>query len=86
MYATIKLTPATFYGLRVLHGKPGENTFVALPPELWRSAGRCDCDYCKGGEGFWDTLAIPPDDKLDRKGIDRNSGTYTVHYPALQPR
>lgn len=80
----MEITPLTFYGLPVLNGKQGENTFVALPRELWRAAGRCDCSHCKGGMGFWDTLAIPPDDKTDRNGIDRNSGTYTVHYPELQ--
>lgn len=61
-----------FYPDKKEHG-----IFVALPKEAWQSAGRCNCPVCKGGEGFWDTLAIPP----------KGKGTaYTVHYPALQTR
>lgn len=46
--------------------------FVRLPRELWRSCGSCDCPRCRGGEGFWDTLAVPTDGR---------GHTYTVHHP-----
>jgi hypothetical protein len=54
----------------------GDTIFLPLPPELWRSCGPCACPDCKGGEGFWDTIAIAknPDPK-------KPDFTWTVHCP-----
>jgi hypothetical protein len=59
--------------LRIIRFADGAR-FIPLPQELWRSAGRCDCSFCKGQEGFWDTLAV---DEIGER-------TRTVHFPALQ--
>jgi hypothetical protein len=59
--------------LRVIRFADGAR-FIPLPQELWRSAGRCDCSFCKGQEGLWDTLVV------DEIG----AWTRTVHCPALQ--
>jgi hypothetical protein len=56
--------------------------YVPLPRAAWRSAGRCDCKVCKGGEGFWDTLAIPAPCEPG-PGTDP-AHTWTVHMPELQ--
>jgi hypothetical protein len=48
--------------------------FVRLPEALWRSAGKCLCQVCKGREGFWDTLAVPPPGSI-------SDHAYTVHHP-----
>jgi len=59
--------------------------YIPLPREAWRSAGRCDCPYCKGGEGFWDTLAIPPPPAPGARAERVDFGhTWTVHFPELQ--
>jgi hypothetical protein len=54
----------------------GDTIFLRLPRDLWRSCGRCDCDSCKGTEGFWDTLAVAATAPAD--GSDH---AWTVHYP-----
>ncbi len=63
----------------VFYSEDGETIWIPLPKNLWRSAGRCNCPYCKGEEGFWDTLAVPakkdPDKLLPH--------TWNVHYPEL---
>jgi len=76
----IELTAATLQGMRVF--VVGGHQFIRLPRELWRSAGKCSCQYCKGGEGFWDTLAITGEGKAGPHGPT----TYTVHMPELQKR
>ena len=48
--------------------------FVRLPRALWRSAGICACTVCKGREGFWDTLSVPPPGSV-------SDTAYTVHHP-----
>ena len=60
-------------GLNIYVNKDNTARYIALPQNAWRSAGRCDCKYCKGAEGFWDTLVVP------------NTGsTFNVHCPELQ--
>ena len=54
----------------------GHAVLVRLPKELWRSAGRCDCPTCKGGEGFWDSLAVPTD----------GGPCWTVHCPVFKSK
>lgn len=60
---------------------PKGNTFVVLPRALWRSAGICDCKFCKRREGFWDTLAIPP---KASPSSPTNAEPYPVHHPGLR--
>jgi hypothetical protein len=60
-------------GLHIYRTKDGRSRFIALPRELWRSAGKCACPYCQGKEGSWDTLAVGSDGGF----------TFTVHFPAL---
>ncbi|APU88947.1 hypothetical protein Rctr197k_146 [Virus Rctr197k] len=60
-------------GLSVI-GRHGNTIFVRLPKELWRSCGPCACAYCKGAEGFWDTLAVPIAEKAGER-------TCPVHHP-----
>jgi hypothetical protein len=70
-------------GQRVI--RRANTIFVPLPQKAWRSAGICDCDHCKGSEGFWDTLAITENPELSkRKGW--NDTTWTVHAPEFQPQ
>lgn len=65
-------------GAATFLSKDGSTAFVRLPRELWRSAGICHCPHCKGGEGFWDTLAV------STKLVDgRNTTAWTVHYPVF---
>jgi len=47
--------------------------YIPLPHLARHSAGRCDCAHCKGSEGFYDTLAVAPE----------QSWTWTVHMPEL---
>ena len=58
----------------------GNTILIPLPRDLWRSAGRCDCPYCKGQEGFWDTLAVSATPPI------RHDSTWTVHAPAAHGR
>ena len=60
-------------GQPVYFHKDRDTLYVALPRELWRSAGPCDCAHCKGKEGFWDTVAVSPS----------KAYTWTVHAPEL---
>lgn len=63
-------------GLRVFTPEDDQDAgtrYVPLPRELWASAGKCMCEVCKGGEGFWDTLAVA-----------HNGFTWTVHMPQVQ--
>lgn len=71
----MKLTASTLQGWRVKKITKGV-TFIALPKELWREAGTCNCSFCKGKLAFWDTLVVPNEE---------NTTTYTVHAPELQP-
>jgi hypothetical protein len=57
-------------------GRRGNTIFIRLPRELWRSCGVCRCDVCKGGEGYWDTLAVAATHEPGR-----NDYAWTVHYP-----
>ena len=57
----------------------GETVFIALPRELWRNAGKCECPICKkrnAQTSYWDTLAVP----VVPKGYDY---AWTVHMPEL---
>jgi hypothetical protein len=54
--------------------QPGNAVLVALPKELWRAAGECQCPHCKGALAYWDTLAVPTD----------GGPCWTVHNPGLQ--
>jgi hypothetical protein len=47
---------------------------IRLPRELWREAGLCDCQHCKGAVGYWDTLAVD---------TTKNGYAWTVHYPVF---
>jgi hypothetical protein len=67
---------SSLQNLRVVHQTAGA-VYVRLPPELQKSAGRCDCPVCKGSEGFWDTLAIPIDPVVQAL----RPTTWTVHAP-----
>jgi len=63
-------TDATIYR----HPKfPEGSRFIRLPRNSWKSAGPCHCPYCRGAEGFWDTLALP-----------QTGRAYTVHFPELE--
>lgn len=66
-------------GTRITRHKDGNTIFIPLPRILWRSAGRCDCNVCKGKEGFWDTLALTS--QPENRATDT---AWTVHYPELQ--
>lgn len=51
---------------------------IALPPHLWRPAGRCSCPHCNGRESYWDAVAVAvaaPEGRADT--------TWTVHAPEL---
>lgn len=72
-------------GARVI--RRGDTIFVPLPRAMWRSAGPCNCHYCKGGEAFWDTLAVAetkPSGKIAGTESLRNDTTWTVHMPEAQ--
>jgi hypothetical protein len=61
-----------FCSLRIYRSKNG-TAYIPLAKDMWRDAGPCNCAYCKGSAGFWDTLVVP------------HSGTaYQVHAPELQ--
>ena len=55
--------------------QPGSALYIPLPRELWRECGSCDCEHCKGGVGFWDTLGVATTGILPR--------TWTLHAPEL---
>lgn len=54
-----------------------EAVYLRLPEALQRSAGICNCAFCGGQEGKWDTLVVPV--KPGRNHTD--AWTYTVHLP-----
>ena len=60
-------------GARIIERRPS-TIFIRMPREQWRSAGRCDCPVCQGGEGFWDTLAVATENRP-------NDYAWTVHMP-----
>lgn len=65
-------------GLPVYHVLQGSSDarYIPLPEGLWRSCGTCNCTYCGGKEGFWDTLGV----------MGRGDGparTWTLHAPEL---
>jgi hypothetical protein len=58
--------------------------YIPLPRSAWTPAlpddnGRsiCSCSFCKGADGYWDTLVIPGQN-------DKQPYTFTVHMPELQ--
>ena len=53
-----------------------DTIFIPLPKEAWRSCGDCNCDRCRGGEGYWDTIAV----SAKKKGYRY---TWMVHRPEL---
>lgn len=61
-------------GVRVT--RVNRSIFIPLPQPLWRSCGPCHCAYCKGGEGWWDTLAVSTN--------PADHHTWTIHAPELQ--
>lgn len=70
--------PVNLNGERVK--RRNSTIFVQLPRRAWRPCGTCSCPHCKGGAGFWDTLAIanaPPK--------DGNDTTWLVHMPENHP-
>jgi hypothetical protein len=71
-------TQARLNGMMVIC-RTDECVFIRLPEEMWRSAGTCNCNHCKGQPAFWDTLAVP----IVSTGRDRDY-TYTVHMPDPQ--
>jgi len=66
-----------FNGLPIT--RDGDAIFVPLPPDQWGGGTRCDCNHCKGRNGYWDTLAVAIE--TGKRGVD---STYTVHHPILQ--